>query len=469
MNSSFNEIVCPFEAEWKFHKADLLVLKDLEDGCLSGKYYYAYNIHGLQYCVDIFPNGDKVEKRRGETWAFLYINCSDERKINAEYTLSVESASYSESLINVYEKSAGHGAYVCKTAEFFNSKFFVDGELTIKVKGTLKAERPLISKICTPISMQWKIKEEDLKSKKESSGCLYSKRINVALFSGVKYYIAIRPNKINDKNESTTQLYLHLSMEKEKKIGAVFDFSIDSANFNCNVQNIFEESLGCGFVLCSTEDLFDPTKRYFVNGVLTVNLNGILMVEKDKIISLNCKNGLASTAKKNNKDFLIVIGDKKLKVHKQVLKDASLAFAGMLQSGMKESIENKMIIEDFEFKIVEAAIKLLYGVNGLRKFSFEEMLVLYRFADKYEIQHIMDLVEGYLIKEISPSNVVQLIQFSAPDSLNVNKLYQSSIAFFIECSKESTPVLGSESLDGKLLVSILLSTFRPNVDTDNFI
>jgi ribosomal protein S8 len=314
--------------------------------------------------------------------------------------------------------------------------------------------------------MQWKIKEADLKSKKESSGCLYSKRINVASFSGVKYYLAIRPNNINDENESRTQLYLHLSMEKEKKIEAVYDISTDSANFNCNGQNIFKESCGWGFFICSTEDLFDPTKRYFVNGVLTVNLNGILMVEKDKIISLNCKNGLASTAERNGKDFLIVIGDKKLKVHKQVLKDASLAFSGMLQSGMKEAIENKMIIEDFEFKIVEAAIKLLYGVNGLRKFSFEEMLVLYRFADKYEIHHIMDLVEGYLIKEISSSNVVQLIQFSAPDSLNVNKLYQCSIAFFINCSKESEPVYGSEALDEKLLASILLSTFRPNVDTD---
>uniref|UniRef100_A0A914QTA6 BTB domain-containing protein n=1 Tax=Panagrolaimus davidi TaxID=227884 RepID=A0A914QTA6_9BILA len=388
MNSSFNEIVCPFEADWKFHKADLMDLKDSEDGCLSGKCYYAYSIPGLQYCVHIFPNGSS-KRSRGQTCIFFNVNGSEDRKVTAECVISVESANFSDSLIYVYEESLGYGTYFCKTAEFINSKFFVDGELTIKVKGTLKTERPLISKICTPISMQWKVKEADLKSKKESSGFLYSKRINLASFSGVKYYLAIRPKFINDENESRTQLCLHLSMEKEKKIEAVYDFSIDSANFNYGEQNIFEKSCGWGFFLCSTEDLFDPTKRYFVNGVLTVNLNGILMVEKEKIISLNCKNGLASTAKRNGKDFLIVIGDKKLKVHKQVLKDASLAFAGMLQSGMKEAIENKMIIEDFEFKIVEAAIKLLYGVNGLRKFSFEEMLVLYRFADKYEIQHIM--------------------------------------------------------------------------------
>jgi hypothetical protein len=334
MNSSFNEIVCPFENEWKFHKADLMDLKDSEDGCLSGKCYYAYSIPGLQYCVHIFPNGSS-ERSRGQTCIFFNVNGSDERKISAEVTLSVESANFSVSLISVYEERVGHGTCFCKTAEFFNSKFFADGELTIKVKGTLKAERPLISKICTPISMQGKIKEEDLKSKKESSGRLQSKRINVASFSGVKYYLSFYPKLINVENESETCLYLHLSMEKEKKIEAVYDFSIDSTDYNFDCQYIFEKSDGWGCFLCSTEDLFDPTKRYIVNGVLTVNLNGILMVEKDKIISLNCKNGLASTAKRNGKDFLIVIGDKKLKVHKQVLKDASPAFAGMLQSGMK--------------------------------------------------------------------------------------------------------------------------------------
>uniref|UniRef100_A0A914PUB4 Uncharacterized protein n=1 Tax=Panagrolaimus davidi TaxID=227884 RepID=A0A914PUB4_9BILA len=77
----------------------------------------------------------------------------------------------------------------------------------------------------------------------------------------------------------------------------------------------------------------------------------------------------------------------------------------------------------------------------------------------------MDLVEGYLIKEISPSNVVQLIKFSSPDDLNVKKLYQKCIDFFIKCSKESTAILGSESLDEKLLVSILLKTLCTAVDT----
>uniref|UniRef100_A0A914Q1I6 MATH domain-containing protein n=1 Tax=Panagrolaimus davidi TaxID=227884 RepID=A0A914Q1I6_9BILA len=322
MNSSFNEIVCPFEAEWKFHKADLLDLKNSEDGCLNGKCCYAYNIPGLKYFVAIYINGN-AKGSCGQTWIAFHVNGSEDRKVTAEFTLSVESANHSKNLNYVYEKSIGHGTYFCKTEKFFNSKFFVNGELTIKVKGTLKTERPLISKICAPISMQWKVKEADLKSKKESSGCLYSKRINVASFSGVKYYLAIRPKFIIDENESRTQLCLHLSMEKKKKIEAVYDFSIDSANFNCGSQYVYDKSKGHGLRLYSTEDIFDPSKKYIVDGYLTINLNGILIAEKNQLFTSISENDiepkfnlkiLAAKSVIDAKDFKILIDENEIPV-----------------------------------------------------------------------------------------------------------------------------------------------------------
>uniref|UniRef100_A0AC35GT60 BTB domain-containing protein n=1 Tax=Panagrolaimus sp. PS1159 TaxID=55785 RepID=A0AC35GT60_9BILA len=136
-------------------------------------------------------------------------------------------------------------------------------------------------------------------------------------------------------------------------------------------------------------------------------------------------------------------------VHKQVLKDASPVWAGMLESGMKESIENKIEIKDFEFKIVEAAIKLCYRLNGPQKFTFEEMLLFFKFADKYQIKFIMEMIENYLITQISPANIVHLIKFSSPDSLNVKNLYQNCIKFFIQFSKTSTAIFCSDSLDEK--------------------
>uniref|UniRef100_A0AC34FNX5 BTB domain-containing protein n=1 Tax=Panagrolaimus sp. ES5 TaxID=591445 RepID=A0AC34FNX5_9BILA len=447
MESSNNEIVCPFEIEFKFKKSDLIALKDYEIGFLCGKYFYAFNIPGLQYYIKIYPNGDD-EQHLGETWIFLNVNGSKERKITAQFTISIESANYSKSFNYVYETHTGWGSTCCKTVEFFESKnkYFVDGEIKIKVKGIFKTERSSIQKSSTPISMQWKIKEDVLLPKKGiKNGRLFSKRRNVPSLSGVKYYLDIFPNEINDGAQPKTW-----------KIEAACDFSVDSANYKRGYQYIFEESEGYGLPLCSTDDLFDPTKRYIVDGFLTINFNGILLAETDEKIETNFK--------KKAEDFTIVIVDKEIKVHKQVLMDSSPVLNRMFESRMNESIENRMIIPDFPFEIVNAAIKLCYNSDfSTSSFTIEDLLSLFKFADKYEIILIMDLVENDLMKKISPSNVVQLIHFTK--SLTASKLYQSCINFLLKCSKESTPVLGVESLGDRFLATCFLETFR-SVDSD---
>uniref|UniRef100_A0A914XZR6 Uncharacterized protein n=1 Tax=Panagrolaimus superbus TaxID=310955 RepID=A0A914XZR6_9BILA len=88
-------------------------------------------------------------------------------------------------------------------------------------------------------------------------------------------------------------------------------------------------------------------------------------------------------------------------------------------------------------------------------------MLLYRFADKYEIKSIMDLVENDLIKIITPSNVVQLIHFSK--NFNEAKLYQSCINFLLKCSEAHTSVLGIESLDDHFLAMRFLDSLRPVV------
>uniref|UniRef100_A0A914QWN1 BTB domain-containing protein n=1 Tax=Panagrolaimus davidi TaxID=227884 RepID=A0A914QWN1_9BILA len=384
---SSNEIICPFNVEWKFHKADLMHLKDCKTGYLNGKCFYSPNIPGLHYYIQIIPNCN------GLSHICLYVNGTNERKVKAEFSISVEAADFFEDFDYIYETSSGHGTCFGKTLDFFDAKnkFFINGEIIIKVEGTFKAPRPLIQKISTPISFQWKIKEADLKEiiNKESHECrLSSKRMNA--FHNTIYYLQIHPSKIREgENEAKTWLYLFIEMGDETKIEATFDFSIDSANLNCGMNFVYEETYGCGTLLCLSAYLFDPSKGFINDGYLTINLNGILMKQKKQFISLNCKRSLASISFNGEKDFLIVVNGKKVLVHKQLLINVSPVFSGMFHSGMKEAIEGKMVIVDFPFKIVEAAIKVLYGDRGTCKFVLEDLLLLYQFSDKYRIQFIM--------------------------------------------------------------------------------
>uniref|UniRef100_A0AC34FQ34 Uncharacterized protein n=1 Tax=Panagrolaimus sp. ES5 TaxID=591445 RepID=A0AC34FQ34_9BILA len=304
MDLSTKVIVCPFSIECKFKKADLIALKDSENRFLNGKCFYSFNIHGLQYYVRIFPKGDK---ERDKTWIGLYVNGSNERKIMSKATIIVESADISRRLDYVYEKYKGYGCKCCKAADFFKpeSKFFVNGEVTIKVEGTFEAERPLVMKNSSPISMEWKICKEVLQAENGmQNDFLHSKRKIVAAFSDVKYYLSICVNEVKDGKPPTTRIYLHIEMGHEKKVEAVVDFSIDSGNFSVATQYTFEKSKGYGIALCSTNNFFDSSKGYIVDEFLTINLNGILMIETNGNTDI--------ISKKRNKNFKIVIGDKEL-------------------------------------------------------------------------------------------------------------------------------------------------------------
>uniref|UniRef100_A0AC35F2T5 Uncharacterized protein n=1 Tax=Panagrolaimus sp. PS1159 TaxID=55785 RepID=A0AC35F2T5_9BILA len=225
------KIVCPFEAEWKFHKADLMHLKDYKTGYLNGKCFYSPNIPGLQHYIQIFPTGDALHCD-GQTFVFLYVNGSNERKIEAEFSVSVESADFYGHFDCIYETSIGRGT---------------------------------------------------------SFGLLCSMPMNA--FHNTKYYLTINPSIIREgENEAETWLYLFVEMEDETKIEAVIDFSIDTAICNHCYDYVYERSQGLVTLFwCSTNDLFDPSKRFIDDGYLTININGIFMKQKKQFITLNYK------------------------------------------------------------------------------------------------------------------------------------------------------------------------------------
>uniref|UniRef100_A0A914Q148 Uncharacterized protein n=1 Tax=Panagrolaimus davidi TaxID=227884 RepID=A0A914Q148_9BILA len=133
----------------------------------------------------------------------------------------------------------------------------------------------------------------------------------------------------------------------------------------------------------------------------------------------------------------------------------------------KEAIENKMVIQDFPFEIVDIAVKLIYDKRISLKNPLEDMLLLYEFGQKYCIKFIMDLIEKYLIKEISPATVVYLYKFSSPDAANIVKLQQKCIDHFMKCLKEKTPIYAAESLGETFLASIVLKSLHSNFTDTN--
>uniref|UniRef100_A0AC35GAY5 BTB domain-containing protein n=1 Tax=Panagrolaimus sp. PS1159 TaxID=55785 RepID=A0AC35GAY5_9BILA len=366
------------------------------------------------------------------------------------------------------------------------------------------------------IIKRFKLNKSDFQAVKDY-GVLYTSKCFVSIVPGIRYFFAVFPNGNKEEYRGQTWIFLCLELPSGMKVDAevqftvasanfttvmkqrydksigwmryictkaeLFDptknffaadtlifkvmgsfkvdlppkiFSIDSANYAYIMQYLFEQNLGRGTSPCSTEDLFNPENQFIVDGEMIVKAVGTLLITKDReptVIAL--EKGIVQKGYHQRKNFTIIVGDKSIKLHKRVLKAASPAFTAMFDSGMKEAVEKNMVITDFEYEVVHAAMKLLYSASVPTTFNFEQTLSLLQFADKYAIELIKNLVQDYLITRISSTNVCSLILFTKTIVLG-NQLQQKCINFIINRLKARQHVHGMETLDKDVMVEILM-------------
>ena len=130
-------------------KADVIPRMPMRDESLyskESKCYYAFNIPGLQYRFALYPNGINDETRN-DVVLCLIVNGYKHRKVQAKLKFSIKSANVeSESKDFIFNTYIGQGIYICSFDELLNStnKFFINGEMNMKIEGSLAVERSLI-------------------------------------------------------------------------------------------------------------------------------------------------------------------------------------------------------------------------------------------------------------------------------------------------------------------------------------
>uniref|UniRef100_A0A914YBZ5 BTB domain-containing protein n=1 Tax=Panagrolaimus superbus TaxID=310955 RepID=A0A914YBZ5_9BILA len=171
--------------------------------------------------------------------------------------------------------------------------------------------------------------------------------------------------------------------------------------------------------------------------------------------ALNCRSGnlVKHLWDRDDRDFAILVEGRKVMIHKLIFVSRSPVFDAMLQSGMKESVENSVTIIDFSYDVVASAVAFFYDQNITSRLNLIHAFELIRFADKYYIKDLKTNVENYLATKITYSTVCQLVNGSIEN--NATGLKQICFDFLLVCLRQATPVEGFDLLDKEFAMELI--------------
>uniref|UniRef100_A0A914PE91 BTB domain-containing protein n=1 Tax=Panagrolaimus davidi TaxID=227884 RepID=A0A914PE91_9BILA len=296
------------------------------------------------------------------------------------------------------------------------------------------------------IRMKWRIKEEVLKEALNNAADddtnMESKYFKASKIFGVEYYLSIKfdgddPNEIN--------LFLQLEFEMAKKIDATFKLSVKTASYEENSEYVYEESNGFGNTLCTRDEIFDAEKKFFVNGIMEIELEGTL-----KAIGIKRKAPESSSLgdvlweNDDDKDLTIAVKNQELKAHKWILCAKSPVFKAEMESGMKEARENRIEIPGFSFETVKIVVEYCYERDIKELITEENASELLHFSDKYDMKFLHHDVQFSLIDKISESNVVKFANASV--TFNAKELREYCVCFLMKFVGKSTFIKCAENL-----------------------
>ena len=101
-------------------------------------------------------------------------------------------------------------------------------------------------------------------------------------------------------------------------------------------------------------------------------------------------------------DFTILCHNERFYVHELILRDQSEYFEAMLRNNCVESREKRLVIDDFEPKVVEVLLRQIYNcaVNFINLDDTDKAIGLMKIADKYNFSNLYDAIDSQLAQEI---------------------------------------------------------------------
>uniref|UniRef100_A0AC34G796 BTB domain-containing protein n=1 Tax=Panagrolaimus sp. ES5 TaxID=591445 RepID=A0AC34G796_9BILA len=185
------------------------------------------------------------------------------------------------------------------------------------------------------------------------------------------------------------------------------------------------------------KDLFAVLLDKVKDDEITLRCNGTINFESFEKKYEICLPGYADFDRAKA-DFIIA--------HKSVLQKHSKVFAAMFENGWKETIEGRVAIPDFPFKIVESVIELCHGNDIENDFDKHEYILLFLFVDKYDMEEIREFIKQNVL--LAPNNICKYANWFYEQ--NCAELVNYCIDRLIEFFQYSYPVKDMDILNNEI-------------------
>uniref|UniRef100_A0AC34F2E2 BTB domain-containing protein n=1 Tax=Panagrolaimus sp. ES5 TaxID=591445 RepID=A0AC34F2E2_9BILA len=275
-------------------------------------------------------------------------------------------------------------------------------------------------------SMKWIISREKIE---EVQNGIYKKSDTFkAALPGVTFAIWIYPNGVGNASKDQVNAYLEVNHGMLEAVQCDFKFEIKSAEFTKIMENNFTKSSSTwGGKITSYEDFFNPQKKFFINDKVVIELEGQMQGSGFKMMVDKRLPILQLMAERDDMDVTVLVGDQKIKAHKDILAKISPVFNKMFKDATNE--KNKIKIHEFSHEIVKIAIDFCYSKDIGDQITVSNKNQLLAFSDKFQIENLKNTVEAAFVQKICDETVANFSTLSI--TYHAEKLRECCICFLM--------------------------------------
>uniref|UniRef100_A0A7E4W4L6 BTB domain-containing protein n=1 Tax=Panagrellus redivivus TaxID=6233 RepID=A0A7E4W4L6_PANRE len=305
--------------------------------------------------------------------------------------------------------------------------------MSVPIKITRSIEDACSIKL-TKAKLRWDVGRQSFSQKRE-----------IPYTNGTKWWLSMYPGGESDEFED----YISVRFNVTAPVNVHVTFAIEDTEIKKVICHPYIQSWICLPRFASHDDVWPE--------LCGTSLELSCTVKFDFDLRPKClKSSLFHSCDHIPMDFEFVVGDSNVKAHRQFLALISPVFHAVFSHDTIEARTGQLVVKDFEFNVVKAAIDFCYG-RELNDNSIETIVGVLRFGDKYDIKSFSAELEKVLLFNLNSQSFCVIAHYAFDCSKA--DIMEECAKFFKENINKLKESVNFQNLPSKVVYELLKHAF----------